>query len=306
MIKLAQITKTYGSLLALDDVSLNIEKGMFFGLLGPNGAGKTTLMNILIGYVKPDSGHKEVLNEIVSTENIGIRKLFGYVPQEISLFQELSALQNLQIFGKFYDLTSSELNESIERVLGLVQLSDRRNDKVKNFSGGMKRRLNLAASILHNPEVILCDEPTVGIDPQSRNAIFELLIELNRSGKTIVYTTHYMEEAEILCNKMAIIDHGKIIAEGNLNELIDLLDRKETIKIRKTSTTQSKIKLLEDLGSIVEHDYFYELQRSDNFSSYSSIFKMLEDMKIPPQAVEISRASLQDVFLHLTGRSLRD
>lgn len=306
MLKVNHTVKHFENVTALDNINLSIEKGEFYGLLGPNGAGKTTLMNIIVGYLTPDSGNISIDGEIMSGQNLQLRKKLGYVPQDIGLYLELSAETNLRIFGELYEITGKELNDKIDEVLELVQLQDRRKDKVNGFSGGMKRRLNIAASILHNPEIILCDEPTVGVDPQSRNAIFEMLQQLNKQGKTIVYTTHYMEEAERLCSKLAIIDNGKIIASGTLMELINLLNQKETVKIQKTVLTTKRLSELEDIGRISEQDFYYELIPNPDFQKNSKIYSKLEQLEIPNNNIEISRATLEDVFLNLTGRSLRD
>ncbi len=306
MLKISHVVKNFENINALNNVSLNIPKGEFFGLLGPNGAGKSTLMNIIIGYLEADSGQVYIGEEQISPQNIQLRKKIGYVPQEVSLYLELSAYKNLKIFGELYGIASKKLETKIEYVLDLVQLKDRKKDPVKDFSGGMKRRLNLAASLLHDPEIVLCDEPTVGVDPQSRNAIFDMLSELNKSGKTIVYTTHYMEEAERLCSRLAIIDHGNIIAIGTLVELINLLNRKDTIKIQKTALTQDKLSVLREMGMVNEFDFYFELMPKDGYEKNSAIFGKLEEMGIPNDFIQISRATLEDVFLNLTGRSLRD
>ena len=306
MLKISHVVKNFENINALNNVSLNIPKGEFFGLLGPNGAGKSTLMNIIIGYLEADSGQVYIGEEQISPQNIQLRKKIGYVPQEVSLYLELSAYKNLKIFGELYGIASKKLETKIEYVLDLVQLKDRKKDPVKDFSGGMKRRLNLAASLLHDPEIVLCDEPTVGVDPQSRNAIFDMLSELNKSGKTVVYTTHYMEEAERLCSRLAIIDHGNIIAIGTLVELINLLNRKDTIKIQKTALTQDKLSVLREMGMVNEFDFYFELMPKDGYEKNSAIFGKLEEMGIPNDFIQISRATLEDVFLNLTGRSLRD
>jgi ABC-2 type transport system ATP-binding protein len=306
MLKIKNITKSFGSLTALDNISLDIEKGEFFGLLGPNGAGKTTLINTIIGYLEPELGNVSIDGEDITIENTQLRKKIGYVPQEIALYLELTAYQNLKIFGSIFNLKGDELEKKINEVMELVQLTDRKKDKVKDFSGGMKRRINLAVSLLHNPDIILCDEPTVGVDPQSRNAIFEMLHDLNKKGKTILYTTHYMEEAERLCSRLAIIDNGKIIAKGTLVDLINMLEQKETIKIQKTAFTQDKISAISDMGIISEHDFYYELIVNDKYKQHSKTFIRLEEEGIHNEFVQVSRATLEDVFLNLTGRSLRD
>lgn len=306
MLKVNHIVKHFESLTALDNVSIAINDGEFYGLLGPNGAGKSTLMNIIIGYLLPDSGHISIDNEVMNLENILLRKKIGYVPQEISLFLELSAEKNLKIFGELFDLGGKELDKRIAEVLELVQLRDRKNDRVNDYSGGMKRRLNIAASLLHNPQILLCDEPTVGVDPQSRNAIFDMLQFLNKSGKTVVYTTHYMEEAERLCSRVAIIDHGKIIEQGTVPELINLLHQKDVIKIGKTPLTEKLLEKIKEIGLINEQDFHYELIPSEEFTKKSKIFAALENLNIPGNLIEVSVATLEDVFLNLTGRSLRD
>jgi ABC-2 type transport system ATP-binding protein len=263
-------------------------------------------MNIIIGYIESDSGQITINDKIMSFENIELRKKFGFVPQEISLYLELTAYQNLKIFGQFYGLSSSVLGKKIEEVVELVQLKDRMKDPVREFSGGMKRRLNLAASLLHDPDIILCDEPTVGVDPQSRNAIFDMLSLLNKSGKTIVYTTHYMEEAERLCTRLAIIDNGNIITQGSLSELINQMNIKDTIKIQKTPFTSVKLPLLNKIGKITENDFDYEMIPKDGYNRMSMIFTELESIGIPDTSIQINRATLEDVFLNLTGRRLRD
>lgn len=306
MLEIKNISKSFGELIALDNVSLSINKGEFFGLLGPNGAGKTTLMNNIIGYLEPDEGAIFFNDHKIIFEDTSIRKKIGYVPQEISLYQELTAQQNLKIFGTLFGLSKKDLKKNSEQILELVELKERRNDVVKEYSGGMKRRLNLAVSILNRPEILLCDEPTVGVDPQSRNAIFDMLQNLNNEGMTIIYTTHYMEEAERLCNRLAIIDSGVIVAEGTLQQLLNKLDRKETLKIQKTPETIEQIESLKNIGEINEFDFKYELLPNEKYKKFSNLYESLEKLDISSDLIEVSRASLEDVFLHLTGRRLRD
>ncbi len=306
MLEIKNLSKSFENIKALDSVSLSIAKGEFFGLLGPNGAGKTTLMNLIIGFLKADSGSILFDNEEIKYGDPAIKNRIGYVPQDIALYQELTALQNLKIFGSFYKMSKKDLTDNIHEALELVQLTDRKNSAVKEFSGGMKRRLNLAASILHRPDVLLCDEPTVGVDPQSRNAIFEMLQKLNREGITIIYTTHYMEEAERLCDRLAIIDNGRIIADGTLMELLKILDRKATIKIQKTRESMELLEQLNNVAEINELDYKYELILNNDNQTYTELFSYFESINLSPDLVEINRASLEDVFLHMTGRRIRD
>ncbi|NLT51896.1 MAG: ABC transporter ATP-binding protein [Ignavibacteria bacterium] len=306
MLEIKNLTKKFGIITALNEISLSINRGEFFGLLGPNGAGKSTLMDLIIGYSFPDSGHIILEDETILFNNIEIKKKIGYVPQEISLYKDFTAFQNLEIFGRFFGLKGNVLKSRINEVLELVQLETRAKSKVEEFSGGMKRRLNLAASILHNPGLILCDEPTVGVDPQSRNAIFEMLKKLNSEGKTIIYTTHYMEEAERLCSKMAIIDNGKIIAEGNLKDLINKAGNKEKVKIIKNRETEKFCNEFKEMGIFSENEYYYEILPEKKYESLSVLFGRFENLEIKKGYIEMQRPALEDVFLTLTGRSLRD
>jgi len=306
MLEIKNLTKKFGIITALNEISLSINRGEFFGLLGPNGAGKSTLMDLIIGYSFPDSGHIILEDETILFNNIEIKKKIGYVPQEISLYKDFTAFQNLEIFGRFFGLKGNVLKSRINEVLELVQLETRAKSKVLEFSGGMKRRLNLAASILHNPGLILCDEPTVGVDPQSRNAIFEMLKKLNSEGKTIIYTTHYMEEAERLCSKMAIIDNGKIIAEGNLKDLINKAGNKEKVKIIKNRETEKFCNEFKEMGIFSENEYYYEILPEKKYESLSVLFGRFENLEIKKGYIEMQRPALEDVFLTLTGRSLRD
>jgi ABC-2 type transport system ATP-binding protein len=305
MIKISNITKQYPTVTALDNISLTVNKQEFFGLLGPNGAGKTTLMNLLVGYLNPDQGEIHIAGEKVTQDGLHTRKNIGLVPQSLALYDDLSAEDNLDIFGSFYHIEKRLLRERIKEKLESVQLYERRKDKVKTFSGGMKRRLNLVASMLHDPPILLCDEPTVGIDPQSRNAIFDYLLMLNEKGKTIVYTTHYMEEAERLCKRIAIIDFGKIIAEGTIDELIEKLPYDETILITKNQITALKIDILKQFGSVIDEDDHFQLKPNNGFQ-LSQFFASLEKNTISYKFVELHKPTLETYFLHLTGRRLRD
>jgi len=220
MLALRSVTKRYGSITALDNVSLDIAPGEFFGLLGPNGAGKSTLMSLVAGLRAPDAGTLTLEDQPLTAAARAARRNLGLVPQTNALFMELTAEENLRIFGELQGLRGAMLKARLDEAFAAAQLEDRRHSFVKNFSGGMQRRLNLVAALLHHPKLLLCDEPTVGVDPQSRNAIFEYLQKLNREGVTIIYSTHYMEEAERLCSRIGIIDHGKILALGTLEELL--------------------------------------------------------------------------------------
>jgi len=305
MIKIENVTKTFPGITALDKINLDIAEKEFFGLLGPNGAGKSTLMNCLIGYINPDEGEIFIDQLKVSRNNSAFRKRIGYIPQSIALYDDLNAVENLEIFGRLYSLSGGRLKSVIEEKLNAVQLYDRRKDKVKNYSGGMKRRLNLIAGLLHEPSVLLCDEPTVGVDPQSRNAIFEYLIKLNNEGKTIIYTTHYMEEAEKLCSRIAVIDSGKIITEGTLDKLLEKLPFEETVFITRTEPAGSKIDMLKKFGKVMEHADKYELRPEQGFL-LSEFFAAIEENGISYNNIELHKPTLEALFLYLTGRRLRD
>jgi ABC-2 type transport system ATP-binding protein len=216
MLDIRHLRKAYGSLLAVDNVSFTLDRGQLVGLLGPNGAGKTTTVSMIAGLVAPDRGEVLIAGHRLAGDTDPAKRRIGLVPQDLALYDELSARDNLRFFGALYDLTGRALDDAIARTLHLVELADRARDAVKTFSGGMKRRLNLAAGLLHDPDILLLDEPTVGVDPQSRNAIFENLETLRSRGKGLIYTTHYMEEVERLADRIVVMDHGKVIAEDTL------------------------------------------------------------------------------------------
>jgi ABC-2 type transport system ATP-binding protein len=305
MIKINNITKKFSTTTALDSISLEIKEKEFFGLLGPNGAGKSTLMNLLVGYLDSSEGEILIDNEKITQDNLEIRKKIGLVPQTIALYEEISAEENLEVFGSLFNIEKKDLKYIIAQKLQMVGLFEKRKEKVQTFSGGMKRRLNLAASLLHDPQIILCDEPTVGIDPQSRNAIFEYLEKLNIEGKTIIYTTHYMEEAERLCSRIAIIDFGHIISVGTLQELLERLEYKNTITINKNHLTENKISLFSNFGKLINETDKYEIQPNDGLK-LSRFYEEIEKNGISYSNINIKRPSLEDLFLRLTGRSLRD
>jgi ABC-2 type transport system ATP-binding protein len=219
VLEIRELRKSFGSVVAVDNVSFSLSKGELVGLLGPNGAGKSTTVSMIAGLVTPDHGEVLIDGKRLAGDTDPAKRRIGLVPQDIALYEELSARENLRFFGSLYDLTGRELDDAIKSTLELVGLADRANDDVKNFSGGMKRRLNLAAGLLHNPDILLLDEPTVGVDPQSRNAIFENLEHLKGLGKALLYTTHYMEEAERLADRIVVIDHGRAIADDTLEGL---------------------------------------------------------------------------------------
>jgi ABC-2 type transport system ATP-binding protein len=234
MLQVEQLSKRYGDRLAVNAVSFAIAAGETVGLLGPNGAGKTTVIAMISGIARPDSGQVSLDGVRVTQDANVLKRRVGLVPQDLALYDELSAWANLQLFGGLYGLSAERLRQRADDALALVGLTGRRNERVKTFSGGMKRRLNIAGALLHDPDLILLDEPTVGVDPQSRNAIFDNLEALKRRGKTLLYTTHYMEEAERLCDRVLILDHGRILANDSVANLMQQYENLEAAFMQLT------------------------------------------------------------------------
>ncbi len=305
MLTLENVTKRYGTLTALDRVSLQIRAGEFFGLLGPNGAGKSTLMSLVAGLREPEGGRLLVDGRVLSAADPSARLALGLVPQHIALYPKLSAEQNLRVFGQLYGLRGAALGARIDEGLEAMGLADRRKDLVQTFSGGMQRRLNIIASLLHRPKLLLCDEPTVGVDPQSRNAIFEFLERLNREGLTVIYSTHYMEEATRLCSRIGIIDHGRIHALGTLDELLLQLPFEEEIRFPREEGTAALLPLLAELGA-VETGEDYHAFRPRPGTKLSQFYALTESLGLPARLFTSQRPTLEALFLHLTGRTLRE
>ena len=305
MLTIRNLTKRYGSIAALDDVSLSLHKGEFFGLLGPNGAGKTTLMSLVAGIRPADGGEIFLQGEKFQPNRIEQRLQLGFVPQALALYDELSGEENLRLFGRLYGLSGSLLRERVEEALLAAQLQDRRRDQVQTYSGGMRRRLNVVAAILHRPKLLLCDEPTVGVDPQSRNAIFEFVQKLNAEGMTIVYSTHYMEEATRLCSRIGIIDHGKLLALGTLDELLVKLPFAEQIRIVRNEAVTAQLGALAKFGEIAETEDAFVLTARDGLR-LSDFFAAVEELGLSYRYFSVTRPTLENVFLHLTGKTLRD
>ncbi len=305
VLTIKNLSKRYGSILALKDVSLALEPGEFFGLLGPNGAGKTTLMSLVAGIRPPDSGEIFLAGEKFQHERVEQRLQLGFVPQALALYDELSGEENLRLFGRLYGLRGALLRERVEEGLLAAQLQDRRRDQVKTYSGGMRRRLNVVAAILHRPKLLLCDEPTVGVDPQSRNAIFEFVQKLNDDGMTIVYSTHYMEEATRLCSRIGIIDHGQLLALGTLDELLVQLPFSEQIRLARHETVTAQLGALREFGVIVETEEAFVLTPRSELR-LSDFFAATERLGLSYRHIAVTRPTLENVFLHLTGKTLRD
>ncbi|HET7616236.1 MAG TPA: ABC transporter ATP-binding protein [Bacillales bacterium] len=303
VLNVRHLQKFYGKNEALKDVTFSVRPGTCFGLLGPNGAGKSTTMKILTGLVDPDGGNAEVLGKDALKERSEIRRQVGYVPQSITLYEKLSAYDNLKFFGEMYGVKGPELKTRIDDILRKTGLDDRRNDAVETFSGGMKRRINMAAAMLHRPKLLILDEPTVGIDPQSRNHIFEMIQSLKKNGVTIIYSTHYMEEVETLCNDVAIIDQGKVITQGPLKDLIDQYSTKaiyaEGEGLEGLPAFEGAVNTYQKgEGWIIETDRVADAMRF--------ILNGASERGIDLKELEIMRPTLESVFLTLTGTRLRD
>jgi ABC-2 type transport system ATP-binding protein len=307
MISVSNLKKTFDTVDALKGISFHIPQGECYGLLGPNGAGKTTTISILSTLIEPNDGEVNIAGYDLKKNPLDCKKNIGVVTQELALYNEFSAFDNLLFWGGMYKIPGKELKERIDETLDLLGLTDRKNDKVKTYSGGMKRRVNLASALLHRPKILFMDEPTVGIDPQSRNLIFEVVEKLHKEGMTIVYTTHYMEEAERLCDRIGIIDNGKIIAQGTLNELRTLGSMKESVVISFINLTDKHYNMLEkewnDLQRIDDTIHFYSMNIQGDLSK---IIIMCNEFGLDIRHIDIQKMNLETIFLSLTGKKLRD
>jgi len=303
MIKAANLKKRYGDIVALDDVSFEVERGETFGLLGPNGAGKTTTIQVLCGLLKPDGGEVE-LDGKRDPSLVEVRLSLGVVPQALAIYEELSAEENLRFFGRIYGLGGKQLKERLRRCLDIAGLRKRSKGRVSKYSGGMKRRLNMVCSFLHEPPILLLDEPTVGVDPQSRNLIFDTIEDMKKQGRTIIYTTHYMEEAQRLCDRVAILDHGRILDMDSVENLIVKHGGPSHIEaeIEEKMSDFDKIKpFIED-----KNVQFEETKIRFATSQPMESLAMLNRSGVRFSSLKVQTADLEDVFLNLTGRRLRD
>ena len=301
------LRKSYGARAAVVDVSLTVRAGELLGLLGPNGAGKSTTVRMISGLTVPDAGTITVGGVTLAQDEFGFKRRIGLVPQDLALFDDLSALANIELFGALYDLAKPQLKRRSREVLEMVGLAERAHDKPATFSGGMKRRLNIACALVHDPDVLLLDEPTAGVDPQSRNAIFDNLEALKRAGKALVYTTHYMEEAERLADRIVIIDHGRVVASGTLAELVRVLPAAQKLHIDIDGPLDPAV--LHPLPGVKQ--VRLEAGRltvglDDLALAAPAVLQVLAAHGASVRHLDSGRANLEDVFLALTGRRLRD
>jgi ABC-2 type transport system ATP-binding protein len=305
------LKKQYDKFEAVKGISFNVLRGEIFSLLGPNGAGKTTTISMLSCLLEPTSGTAEVNGHKIPKDAMAVKKAIGVVPQEIALYDSLSAKQNLVFWGQMYDMSGKALENRIVEVLEQIGLTDRAGDRVETFSGGMKRRLNIGVGLMHKPQLLFMDEPTVGIDPQSRRRILDTVIDLKNQGMTVLYTTHYMEEAEELSDRVGIIDHGKLIALGTQKELTRLVGEQETLRLHlgEGDDSEKTAEMLQSLESVVLAGAVngeVVLTVEEAATALPSIVSAANEANIRIRSIDIQEPNLEAVFLHLTGRALRD
>ncbi|HEV3121738.1 MAG TPA: ABC transporter ATP-binding protein [Isosphaeraceae bacterium] len=311
VLEVENVRKSFGNLVAVDGVSFRVKDGEIVGLLGPNGAGKTTIVSIICGVLGADSGQVLLGHRPILKDDDPAKRTLGLVPQELALYEELTARDNMRLFGSLYGMAGPSLEAAIAETLAVVGLVDRASDRVRTFSGGMKRRLNLASALMHDPQIILLDEPTVGVDPQSRGAIFESLAQLKSRGKSLLYTTHYMEEAERLCDRVIILDHGRIIAEDTPRGISNLLPRSNRLTIELDDPRDGAwIDPLRELPGVREArlgDAGQLILGVDDLTSAAPrVLAWLAEHGHAFHHVATERPDLEEAFLSLTGKSLRD
>jgi ABC-2 type transport system ATP-binding protein len=309
MIEVEELRKAFGDLVAVDGVSFTVQSGELFGLLGPNGAGKTTTIGCISGLLTPTAGRVRVMGHDVVRDGVAARRALGVVPQDIALYEDLSASENLQYWGGAQGMRGPELRARIGEVLELTGLQDRAKEAVKKYSGGMKRRLNMACGIIHRPRVLLLDEPTVGVDPQSRVRLLEMVRAEAHAGTCVLYTTHYLEEAETLCDRLAIVDHGKIIAQGTLGELRSMLGQRDLLRFSGRFQPEAVRRALGELEGIevvqAETDVL-RLAAAEASRRLPAIFAALASAQAEVRETTLTQPSLESLFIKLTGKELRE
>ncbi len=308
-IRVEGLYRHFGDTKAVDGISFTTERGEIFSLLGPNGAGKSTTISVLACLLQPDRGDAWVMGHSVTDNPRDVKAAIGVVPQEIALYEDLSARENLIFWGKMYGMRGSPLKQRVDEVLDLVGLIERQKERVGKYSGGMKRRVNLAIALLHKPPLIIMDEPTVGIDPQSRRHILDGVKDLNREGISVLYTTHYMEEAQELSNHIAIMDEGKLIATGTHEELVEIVGEQDRIDLHLSHEPESVLDNwleLEGVSQVSATDGTACLLVDDSNRVLPEVFEVATSAGLRITSVEIQEPNLETVFLHLTGRELRD
>jgi ABC-2 type transport system ATP-binding protein len=320
VLRCAGLERSFGERRAVDGVSFEIAPGETYGLLGPNGAGKTTTISMIAGILRPDAGSVEIGGDPIDTSVSEAKRRLGFVPQDIALFDDLSALENLRFFGGLQGMRGGDLDARIGEVLELVGLADRARDRIDTYSGGMQRRANIAVGLLHRPQLLILDEPTAGVDPQSRNQILESIEQLSDAGMSVLYTTHYMEEAERLCDRVGIIDTGRLVAEGTRRELVAQIGEHDRVVVRGEADPATfaalAAQLAAQLGAVAgvagvstsdgPAGVEVEVLVADASASLATVVRVAAESGVSVSGVEVREPDLETVFLHLTGRALRD
>jgi ABC-2 type transport system ATP-binding protein len=309
LVEAENLHKRFGEIQAVDGVSLHIESGETYGLLGPNGAGKTTTINILTGLLEPDEGSVTVAGTRIRPRSTAGKAAIGLVPQNLAIYPDLSGEENLRFFASLYGLPTAETRTRIGEILEVIGLADRRKDRTSKYSGGMQRRLNIGIGLLNRPQLLVLDEPTVGVDPQSRNAILESVEALAGEGMAVLYTTHYMEEAERLCDRIGIIDSGQVIAEGTTAQLVARIGEREQLRIEATGQLDGaadRVRALDGVSEVSVEERAIVVLADDGSRQLPAIIEQLGSAGVEIGSIEITRPDLEAVFLHLTGKALRE
>lgn len=308
LLQVSGLVKSYGDTRAVDGISFDVREGEIYGLLGPNGAGKTTTLSILSGVLEADEGAVTVDGIDLGADPLGVKARLGVVPQETALYEELSATENLRFWAGLYGLRGKRLDQAVALALERVGLGGRAKEPVKRFSGGMKRRLNLSLGLVHEPRLVLLDEPTVGIDPQARLNILEVIRDVAAGGSTVLYTTHYLEEAESLCDRIGILDHGKLLAEGSLEHLQELVGEQEVVTLRGNFTDDRASTFLAELDGVrlLSSEQQRLVLAAGGEGGAARLLQEIYGAGLEVDAVSIQPPSLNSLFLKLTGRQLRD
>lgn len=309
LLKIENIKKQFKEIKAVDGISFEVEKGEILGLLGPNGAGKSTTISMISTLVEPDAGRILFRGEDIASKPKKIQRNLGFVPQDIALYPTLTGYENLRFWGNAYGIKGQALKAKIDEVSEIIGIKARLKDKVEDYSGGMKRRLNIGAALLHDPELIIMDEPTVGIDPQSRNHILNTVLELNKRGMTIIYTSHYMEEVEFLCSRICVMDNGRVIAQGSKEALINAVDDDERVKIVLNDPDPGVIEEIRLLPYVKEvelsgNELYVSMEKKNG--RFGELVSSIDAFTDGIDSIDVIRPNLETVFLNLTGKALRD
>jgi ABC-2 type transport system ATP-binding protein len=303
------LVRRFGERVAVDDVGFCIAEGQTYGLLGPNGAGKTTTISMVCGLLAPDAGEVRVKGDRMATDRCPAKAHLGLVPQEVALYPDLTGRENLELFGRLQGMSRERLRSRVGEVLELIGLTDRADERVERYSGGMQRRANIGAALLHEPELLILDEPTVGVDPQSRNAILTGIAELQSSGMAVLYTTHYMEEAERLCDRIGIMDEGRLVAEGTTAELVALVGEHPVVRLGTegdAAALSERLAVAEGVLSATVSDRGLDVVVDTSATALGRLLAEVESGGVRVTGVQVDQPDLEDVFLHLTGKALRD